>query len=140
MQGTYGYSIVQDGSHVSCESYSQDWYLKDGAILSHGIQGRGQGFYFFFNKLEGQKTRCFFALCNMGWALGCWEWVTWEGAMRKHKLGALLKQDVFLCGMGTTASKLGCHTLIDCIMMIHPSTYLQILFYSTLLKALWICS
>ncbi len=46
----------------------------------------------------------------------------------------------FFCGMGTITSRLGCHTLVDCTMMVHLDTYLQILFYSTLLKGLWSCS
>jgi hypothetical protein len=29
----------------------------------------------------------------------------------------------FLCGTRTTTSRVGCHTLADCTMMIHPSTY-----------------
>jgi hypothetical protein len=30
----------------------------------------------------------------------------------------------FLCGIRTIGSKLGCHTLTYCTMLIHPSTYL----------------
>ncbi len=46
----------------------------------------------------------------------------------------------FLCGIGSTTSRLRCHTLADYIVMIHLGTYLYIQFYLTLLKGLWSCS
>jgi hypothetical protein len=46
----------------------------------------------------------------------------------------------YLCGIRTTASRFKCHTLADCIIMIHHGTYLQILFCSRLLKGLSNCS
>jgi hypothetical protein len=94
----YGCSIVEDDSHASCEAYFQDWYLKGGTCLSHGIHGRGQSFLFVFNELEGRGVGSFFTHWNMGWTLGHCEWAIWKGAARRSKLGALLEQNVFCVG------------------------------------------
>jgi len=59
----------------------------------------------------------------MGWALGCWEWTIWEGDVGKPRLGALFNK-MFFVWDGTTTSKLGCHKLVDYIVMIHLSTYM----------------
>jgi len=99
----------------------------------------GTRFFICLQQAGRARNRICFTLWNMGWALGHWKWAIWKGAMGRPKLGVLFQQYFFTWDR-TIASRLGCHTLAYCTMLIHHGTYLQILFYLTLLKGLWSCS
>jgi len=132
-------SIVQDGSHANCEAYFQDWYLEDGTCLSHGIR-KGINLFIYFRQARKVRSRMFFYTMEHGMRPWSLRMSSLKRCCRKTQTWCASPTNCFLCGTRTTASKLGCHTLTYCTVMIHRGAYLQILFYSTLLKGLWSCS
>ncbi len=135
-QGAYGYSIVQDGSHANCEAYYQDWYLEDGACL---IQGRGQGFLFVFNELERMRSMMFICIVEHGTNIRSLKMSDLRRCCKKTQNWCAYPTRCFFC-VGWEPLHPCLDAIANCIVMIHLGTYLQIWFYSRLLKGLWSCS
>jgi hypothetical protein len=96
--------------------------LKMKQAFHMGYKEGDKVFYLFPTSWKGEED---VSLHN-----GTWDehWV-----VENEQLHKVLREDldlvcfsnkIFLCGTGTIASRLGCHTLSNCIMMIHFGTYL----------------
>ncbi len=110
---------------VGCSSYSQNWRPQNGASVLNWLLGGTQFFMFHLSIGRGRRNSKN-NTCFIGVDIRCLRMKDMSFSCLIILTLSLFPSSCFLCGMGIIGCRLGCFTLIVCMMMSPLGTSLLI--------------